>query len=926
MFLPQDRVQDFTKMNPQELLHNTQISVCSPEVVETFNKLLQVREQQKSFSSSNLDLKKTLDDNRNRNDQLRVIINSNNLRNKLIVKAELITKKKLWIDFNKLNEETKVIAVDLKSLTDKITKRTNELNPFKEKQLKLAKAKTDIKNVISKATTNMIATISELDKLQDASEKVESDVNKAKQDMRNLVMSVQDQKKHSDELELMIRLEKVEIEEAIKDSTSSNDLMQKLDENLNILKLTTSQLSQKRQKISNTLENNIVPAIRLCERKIALLGDTQRQRIDSLRALNGDAYRAYEWLKANRQNFRGKIFNPIVTEITVNSKENAKYIENAVATKDLVAFICTDKDDMAKLIRKFRNEMKLQVNLAFSEDTEFLQFEPPRDISEYDEHLGLHSFMIEMLEGPAPVINYLCRLYSIHTIVIGDDRTFQHASQVPNECKVFFSTNHRFQVTMSRYSKAKSTSSSQIYPRNMLSEGVDVTSKEREERNLAKWQQDSEKLRAERVAVEQEMNQNEEKATAVRNRKKEIQGKFQKILMSQEKLTKKEKELETLKNRKIDLDEERKRFKQNVDALIAKLVKVNDGRVNCLIEYKKNKIQHILGKKKLHVFDSSTGNVEEEIRKVENEIGVTTQLAERVRLTFNEVKARSKKAETEALNLTDGLAPDHPKFKYKKDFEKLSDDIEVLLNKIAELQGRIECSRGIDPRIATEYETRTKAIEDLEKQLENEGTRLARLGEQLNSFHEKWLPEVERFIDIINRKFSNFFQMMGFVGQVELIHKEKVRGFQLNSLFILQILFYFLQQHDYADYGIQIRVQYRDSEKLQVLNRHVQSGGERAVAIAVYTLSLQHITNVPFRCVDEINQGMDPNNERKIFQMLVDITCQLGQSQYFFVTPKLLPDLPCNDLMTVTVVHNGENVEDPYVFFADNEEEFEDSD
>lgn len=81
-------------------------------------------------------------------------------------------------------------------------------------------------------------------------------------------------------------------------------------------------------------------------------------------------------------------------------------------------------------------------------------------------------------------------------------------------------------------------------------------------------------------------------------------------------------------------------------------------------------------------------------------------------------------------------------------------------------------------------------------------------------------------VNSINENFTEFFRKMGFVGEIELIQKE---------------------ERDYADYGIQIRVQYRDNEKLQVLNRHVQSGGERAVAIAVYTLSLQHLTHVPFR-------------------------------------------------------------------------------
>lgn len=46
-FLPQDRVQDFAKMNPQELLLNTQASVCSPECSELFETLKQLRAQQK---------------------------------------------------------------------------------------------------------------------------------------------------------------------------------------------------------------------------------------------------------------------------------------------------------------------------------------------------------------------------------------------------------------------------------------------------------------------------------------------------------------------------------------------------------------------------------------------------------------------------------------------------------------------------------------------------------------------------------------------------------------------------------------------------------------------------------------------------------------------------------------------------------------
>lgn len=59
---------------------------------------------------------------------------------------------------------------------------------------------------------------------------------------------------------------------------------------------------------------------------------------------------------------------------------------------------------------------------------------------------------------------------------------------------------------------------------------------------------------------------------------------------------------------------------------------------------------------------------------------------------------------------------------------------------------------------------------------------------------------------------------------------------------------------------------------------------------------LQGVTVTPFRVVDEINQGMDPINERKVFMQLVEASCQQGTPQCFLLTPKLLPDLPFTEV------------------------------
>lgn len=54
----------------------------------------------------------------------------------------------------------------------------------------------------------------------------------------------------------------------------------------------------------------------------------------------------------------------------------------------------------------------------------------------------------------------------------------------------------------------------------------------------------------------------------------------------------------------------------------------------------------------------------------------------------------------------------------------------------------------------------------------------------------------------------------------------------------------------------------RENEQLSVLDSHRQSGGERAVSTIYYLMALQSLARAPFRVVDEINQGMDPRNER----------------------------------------------------------------
>ena len=70
-------------------------------------------------------------------------------------------------------------------------------------------------------------------------------------------------------------------------------------------------------------------------------------------------------------------------------------------------------------------------------------------------------------------------------------------------------------------------------------------------------------------------------------------------------------------------------------------------------------------------------------------------------------------------------------------------------------------------------------------------------------------------------------------------------------------------------------------------------------------MSLQSLAQAPFRVVDEINQGMDPRNERMVHERMVEIACKEHTSQYFLITPKLLTGLRYDKRMKVLCIASG---------------------
>ena len=114
-----------------------------------------------------------------------------------------------------------------------------------------------------------------------------------------------------------------------------------------------------------------------------------------------------------------------------------------------------------------------------------------------------------------------------------------------------------------------------------------------------------------------------------------------------------------------------------------------------------------------------------------------------------------------------------------------------------------------------------------------------------------WLTKVDGIVHKIHATINRYMQELDSRGEVKLL--------QGSSTGVTPSL---------MDYELQIMVSFRDNSNLSPLTGFLQSGGERAVATIMFLSALQSINSSPFRVVDEINQGMDEINERRVLDRI----------------------------------------------------------
>ncbi|XP_064620307.1 structural maintenance of chromosomes protein 5-like isoform X3 [Lineus longissimus] len=884
-FLPQDKVADFAKMTPQELLENTEKAVGPPEMIQDHHRLKDSTTEANTLAADYITMQERLEAEESKNLRVEQDVKNYKERQTHIRLINLLEKKRPWVEYETMRKRYMEEKQKKDDLTEQYKQAKMENAPMQNKLAaaqkkyqdvdKLMKKKTeDLKNEAEQAATKN----KKIEHLTDKMGEVQSDLNvkkseetKRKKRMSELLRHIKglenDLESMGDEEDLQPQIDQV------------NNDMRQMNQQMNI---TREQIDQKRFE-RNAIQREITDV----QRQLNHLRDVHNKRMELLRHKHKPTYDAVQWLRENKHRFKGDIYEPMMLLINVPRPEHAKYVENHISYNDMKAFVCKEPDDVNMFLELTRDEMNLAVNAVKVPPDRNPDFKPKYNLGQLG-HYGFHHYLKDLFTCPDDIMKYLCKQYHVHTIPIGNNHTKEVVEQVMRDIpqmNTFYTEHHQYNIKRSRYSKETSSRCTELRPPNTLSVSVDMQMVNELTQRLQNLQTQLTDIDTKTEELHTRLQNLETRINDCRNKKKELSKRKdnKKSIMQQLKI--KHETLRRLETEGIDIENEEKKANDEIRNINLKkcqlLQELNHHTRRCLT-FGMDKVRLSLNHASAMREESRIEYILKEqliaVSNLEQELG---EMKDRVK----ETKDRARRLLTDAKKATETPTDQDLSEELQKAFEQFPSSLEELDEQIHGERARADCIYQTDERVVRDYQERKKQIVRMQKEVETLELKLQNHKGDIDEVKQRWLEPLKQLIAKIDKNFGYFFRCLKCAGEVSLDTPEN--------------------PEDYEKYGIQIKVKYRDNENLRILSPHSQSGGERSVATVLFMMAMQELTKCPFRCVDEINQGMDAINERKVYELVVQTACRENTSQYFLLTPKLLPDLQYADNMTVLCIYNG---------------------
>ncbi|XP_063493069.1 structural maintenance of chromosomes protein 5 isoform X5 [Symphalangus syndactylus] len=864
-FLPQDKVGEFAKLSKIELLEATEKSIGPPEMHRYHCKLKNFREKEKQLETSCKEKTEYLQKMVQRNERYKQDVERFYERKRHLDLIEMLEAKRPWVEYENVRQEYE----EVKLVRDRVKE---EVRKLKEGQIPITRRIEEMENERHNLEAQIKEKIEELQQALIVKQNEELDRQRRIDNTRKMIEDLQNELKTTENCEnLQPQIDAI-----------ANDLRRIQDEKA----LCEGEIIDKRRE-RETLEKEK----KSVDDHIVRFDSLMNQKEDKLRQRFRDTYDAVLWLRNNRDKFKQRVCEPIMLTINMKDNKNAKYIENHIPSNDLRAFVFESQEDMEVFLKEVRDNKKLRVNAVIAPKSSYADKAPSRSLNELKQY-GFFSYLRELFDAPDPVMSYLCCQYHIHEVPVGTEKTRERIERVIEETRLkqIYTAEEKYVVKTSFYSNKVISSNTSLKVAQFLTVTVDLEQRRHLEEQLKEIHRKLQAVDSGLTALRETSKHLEHKDNELRQKKKELLERKTKKRQLEQKISSKLGSLKLMEQDTCNLEEEERKAStkiKEINVQKAKLVTELTNLIKICTSLHIQKVDLILQNTTVI---SEKNKLESDYMAASSQLRLTEQhfieLDENRQRLLQKCKELMKRAR-QVCNL--GAEQTLPQ-EYQTVFQDLPNTLDEIDALLTEERSRASCFTGLNPTIVQEYTKREEEIEQLTEELKGKKVELDQYRENISQVKERWLNPLKELVEKINEKFSNFFSSMQCAGEVDL-HTEN--------------------EEDYDKYGIRIRVKFRSSTQLHELTPHHQSGGERSVSTMLYLMALQELNRCPFRVVDEINQGMDPINERRVFEMVVNTACKENTSQYFFITPKLLQNLPYSEKMTVLFVYNGPHMLEP---------------
>ncbi|KAL9554740.1 hypothetical protein MBANPS3_002683 [Mucor bainieri] len=900
-FLPQDRVAEFAELTPALLLQRTQAAAGKAELHEMQQKLVKLRDDEKALMKLHESDLLHLKSMKAKNQELERDVLRMQQREKLLKNIKLLESQIPLVKYTESKARYDRAQIDYEAAKNTYQQAKDEVAPIKDVIDQVKEEKNRASREADRADAAYKTSVQRVKELVGAIKTKRAEITNTKRTIEERKAKIPEKEREVERLEAKISHLEEQLANRPDDDTSQfEDAIAKINEEIR-------ELNMKQNDVRNNAEDEKRKIQQLNERmrykrgEMSKLENVKQARLKTLIGFYPDIGRAYDWYRENKDKFRGRVYEPAVLLLNLKDPRYAGQVEYALGgsrSGHLRSFICEREDDYRLMTDALYNQRKLKININWPDlDPSRDYRRPPVSVQELREKTGLDNFVAQILEGPKYVVETLCLESRIESIPVSASRINAQRVVDSGLFQKFTSGDTLYHTKNSIYGRRSRQTKTSIIPRpTFLGDSVDteaLTSLREEMRTIQANTQQCEVILKEIGREHDKINAElQEKKHAKEDQiaqKRDIQKRIQTYHQGLRRCETLKKELVELRKQPEECRDIIAEFEQSVERMIEEedaALKNYAKYVTKVVESfeKRNKaamLSHFMDSKN-HAIQTYAATQTENLNNAQRNMNLFKDAFLKAQ---RETKLCMDATKNAGKNVPEDLIEEYNKIllKWRQADGGLQTTLTDLENRIAEERGKVEGIRFANANAMEHYQDRKKKIEEYEAKAEQTRATLEGMRNQIQTIKGQWAPLIKELVARIDEKFSAAFSRIKCAGAIQLEESE-----------------------DFDKWGINILVKFRDAEKLQLLTGQRQSGGERSVSTILYLMSLQDLAASPFRVVDEINQGMDPRNERMIHEQIVQSATRQGTSQYFLITPKLLPDLFYNDRMRVLCIYNSE--------------------